>query len=263
MIERKFVAEKLKEFQIQEYIGQALRGVGHSHTKLQRTPLGEKIIVFASKPGLVVGRSGENIKKLTKTLKKRFGLENPQIEISEIQNINLDANIVAENIATALERFGSSKFKAIGHKAMESVMKAGGLGVEIRMSGKIPSSRAKSWRFYQGYLKKCGDSALTEISIAYAAANLKSGTIGVQVRIMPPEAGLSDKITLKTETDVAAEAVQDQKSDADKKETDNKKDGETKKEKKPRKKSKKPSKQEEDENKVQEEVKEDNNADNQ
>jgi small subunit ribosomal protein S3 len=97
---------------------------------------------------------------------------------------------------------------------MESVMHAGALGVEIRMSGKIPSSRAKSWRFYQGYLKKCGDSALTEISVSYAAANLKSGTIGVQVRIMPPEAGLSDKITLKTEAEQASEQqVKDHKAE--------------------------------------------------
>jgi small subunit ribosomal protein S3 len=202
MIERKFVAEKLKEFQIQEYISQSLRGVGQSHTKLQKTPLGEKIVIFASKPGLVVGRSGENIKKLTKTLKKKFGLENPQIEISEIQDPNLDANIVAENIAISLEKFGSSKFKAIGHKSMENVMNAGALGVEIKMSGKIPSSRAKSWRFYQGYLKKCGDIAITEVGVAYAAANLKSGTIGVQVRIMPPNAGASDKIELKKEENI-------------------------------------------------------------
>jgi small subunit ribosomal protein S3 len=101
-------------------------------------------------------------------------MENPHVDIAEIKKADLDAQLVADDIALALERFGSSKFKAIGHKAMESVMKSGGLGVEIRMSGKIPSSRAKSWRFYQGYLKKCGDSALTEISIAYAAANFDS-----------------------------------------------------------------------------------------
>ncbi|MBI4147792.1 KH domain-containing protein, partial [Candidatus Woesearchaeota archaeon] len=65
MIERKFVAENLKEYQIQEFISASLKNVGHSHTKLQRTPLGEKIIIFASRPGLVVGRKGENIKKLT------------------------------------------------------------------------------------------------------------------------------------------------------------------------------------------------------
>jgi small subunit ribosomal protein S3 len=236
MIERKFVAERLKEFQIQEYIGEALRGVGQSHTKLQRTPLGEKIVIFASKPGLIVGRSGENIKKLTKTLKKKFGLENPQIEISEIENVNLDANIVAENIAIALERFGSSKFKAIGHKAMESVMKAGGLGVEIRMSGKIPSSRAKSWRFYQGYLKKCGESALTEISTAYSAANLKSGTIGIQVRIMPPEAGLSDKITLKKADEEVTNTNQEKSTEVLAEGSEEKKEESAEKAKKPRKK---------------------------
>ena len=65
MIERQFVNQNLKEFQIQEYISQTLGKVGHSHTKLQKTPLGEKIIVYASRPGLVVGRKGTNIKKLT------------------------------------------------------------------------------------------------------------------------------------------------------------------------------------------------------
>ena len=122
MIERKFVAQKFKEFQIQEYIEENLQNVGHSHTKMVKTPLGEKIIIYASRPGLIVGRKGQNIKELTKNLKKRFDLENPQIEISEVENPNLDVNIVAERITDALERFGSQKFKAVGHKAMEDVM---------------------------------------------------------------------------------------------------------------------------------------------
>jgi len=199
MIERKFVAEKLKEFQVQEFVSKVLGSVGQSHIKLQRTPLGEKIIVFASKPGLVVGRGGENIKKLTKSLKEEFGLENPQIEISEVDNIFLDANIVAEMISTSLERFGSSKFKGVGHKMMENVIGGGALGVEILMSGKIPGSRAKRWRFYQGYLKKCGDVAIIGIRTSYKTANLKTGVIGIQVRIMPPDIELADKIEFKGE----------------------------------------------------------------
>ncbi|HZX44533.1 MAG TPA: KH domain-containing protein, partial [Candidatus Nanoarchaeia archaeon] len=87
MIERKFVNEKIKEFQIQEYVRSSLRNAGLSHIKVQRTPLGEKIIVYTSRPGLVVGRKGQNIKVLTKTLKKEFSLENPQIEIAEVGNI--------------------------------------------------------------------------------------------------------------------------------------------------------------------------------
>ena len=194
MIERKFIAENLKEFHIQEHVTKVLRGVGQSHTKLQKTPLGEKITIFASKPGLVVGRSGENIRKLTKDLKKKFKLENPQIEINEVEKIYLDANIVAESISSSLERFGSSKFKGVGHKTMENVMNAGALGVEILISGKIPGSRAKNWRFYQGYLKKCGDVAITGILTSYKTANLKTGVIGIQVRIMPPDIEMVDKI---------------------------------------------------------------------
>ena len=70
MIEREFVSRKKKEFQIQEFLKESLKGVGLSHSKIQRTPLGEKIVVYASRPGLVIGGGGANIKKLTKQLKK-------------------------------------------------------------------------------------------------------------------------------------------------------------------------------------------------
>jgi small subunit ribosomal protein S3 len=196
MIERKFIAQKIKEFQIQEYITQNLENVGHSHTKMIKTPLGEKIIIYASRPGLIVGRKGQNIKQLTKTLKKKFGLENPQVEISEVENQNLEANIVAEKIVDALEKFGSEKFKAIGHKVMTDVMRAGALGIEIVISGKVPSARAKSWRFYSGYLKKCGDIAVTGVRKADSQAQLKTGIIGVKVRIMPPNIKLPDDIEI-------------------------------------------------------------------
>jgi small subunit ribosomal protein S3 len=135
--------------------------------------------------------------------------------------INLDANIVAEYIATSLERFGSSKFKGVGHKTMENVMNAGALGVEIIISGKIPGSRAKSWRFYQGYLKKCGDTALTGIKTSYKTANLKTGTIGIQVRIMPPDIELVDKMEFITEGSL--EEVKEVANDESKKEKTTKK----------------------------------------
>ena len=212
MIERKIIAEKLKEFQIQEFITQSLKNVGHSHTKLQRTPLGEKIIVFASRPGLVVGRKGENIKKLTTTIKKKFNMENPQIEISEVENIFLDAQIVAEMIASTLERFGPQRFKGVGHKTMADVMNAGALGVEILISGKIPGSRAKRWRFYQGYLKKCGD-VIHGVHSACTSAQLKAGNVGIQVKIMPPDIQLPDKITIGKKIEAAEEKAKEEKKE--------------------------------------------------
>ena len=113
MIEREFVSRKKVEFQIQEYIKENLKGVGLSHSKILRTPLGEKIIIHAARPGLIIGSGGSNIKKLTTDLKNKFGLENPQIEIDEIAQTNLVSAVVAERIATSLERYGTMRFKGL------------------------------------------------------------------------------------------------------------------------------------------------------
>ena len=77
-------------------------------------------------------------------------------------------------------------------------MNAGARGVEILISGKVPSSRAKTWRFYMGYLKKSGDVAVSGVHTAYAQAKLKTGIVGVQVRIMPSTTALPDDVTYIT-----------------------------------------------------------------
>jgi small subunit ribosomal protein S3 len=209
MIENKFIKDIVKEFQITEFISDSLSNVGFSRAELHKTPLGEKIIIYASRPGLVVGRKGENIQKLTKTLKSRFKMENPQIEIVEVERPMLDAKIVAERIASSLERFGLSKFKGVGHKMLSDVMDAGAQGVEILISGKIPSSRAKRWRFYQGYLKKSGDIAVSGIRKAYAQAKLKTGVVGIQVRLMPPDLILPDTVIKKENPEISEVTIKD------------------------------------------------------
>jgi len=223
MIERQFVKQKVKEFMISETTKEGLKGAGYSHTKVQRTPLGDKVIIYASRPGMVVGRRGQNIKELTSQLQAKFNLENPQIEISEVENINLDPQIVAQRIANTLEKFGPSRFKAIGHKMMSSIMDGGALGVEILISGKIPSSRAKRWRFYQGYLKKCGDLAIVGVKKAETIANLKSGIVGIKVSIMPPDLRLPDAVELIKEKEEIVEEVKDQPDKVENKSTTKKK----------------------------------------
>jgi small subunit ribosomal protein S3 len=222
LIERKFVNQNIKEFEIKEYVRNNLSRVGLSDVKLQRTPLGEKIVISTSRPGLVVGRSGTNITKLTHDLKHVFKLENPQIEIEEVLSIGLDPNIIAEMIANSLEKFGIARFKGIGHKAMSDVMNAGAFGVEILIGGKVPSTRAKTWRFYQGYLKKCGDIAVSEIKVAYASAQLKSGTIGIKVSIMTPDTELPDRMHLIKEEDTPTVKIEEVKDSAVKKELEEK-----------------------------------------
>src|SRR3990167_2508913 len=213
MIERTFIAQKTREYFIRKFVEEKLGNVGISSISLKKIPLGEKIIINTSRPGLIVGSKGANIRDLTKALKKEFKLENPQLEINEVKDIFLDANIVAERIASSLERFGSARFKGIGHKILENVMSSGALGVEVIVSGKIPGARAKSWRFYQGYLKKCGDIAVTGVQKAKTAALLKTGIIGIQVSIMPPDIVLPDYVNIRKEL-VQESSVKDVKESA-------------------------------------------------
>ena len=229
MIERDFIAQKTKEFYIKQFMTNSLKGVGISEIRLKKIPLGEKIIISANKPSLIVGSKGSNIRLLTKELKNKFKLENPQIEITEVKDIFLDANIVAQRIAGSLERFGSARFKGVGHKTMENVLRAGALGVEIIISGKIPGARAKNWRFYRGYLKKCGDVAVSGVRHAQTTALLKSGIIGIKVSIMPPDLVLPDSIVLLDEPVQIIEEIKKSEEKSEKKVT----------KKKPAKKSKK------------------------
>tara|TARA_Y100000310_G_scaffold138289_2_gene137219 strand:+ start:28401 stop:29252 length:852 start_codon:yes stop_codon:yes gene_type:complete len=200
MIERQFVSQKLKEFQIQEYLASKLLKAGYTHTEIKRTPLGEKVIVYTTRPGLVVGRKGDNIKKLTAELKSRFKLENPQIEIGEVIDAMLDARYVADKVAFHLERFGPKRFKSIGYRVLQEILDAGALGAEVILSGRIPSSRAKSWRFSAGYLKKSGDIAQNQVKKAIIQVHMKIGAIGIKVNIMTPDIVLPDQqLILKAE----------------------------------------------------------------
>ncbi len=195
MEERNIVKFKKDEFAIKEYIKSILGKGKISKVRIEYTPIGEKVIVSTNKPGLVIGRRGEKIEELTNVLKTKFKLENPRVEIDEVKQPEFDAQIVADEIALGLERLGPIKFKVIAYKNLQRIMNAGALGAEIVLGGKLPSSRAKSWRFSQGYLKKIGDSAKV-VDRAKSRAETRPGTVGIKVAILSPYAILKDKLDL-------------------------------------------------------------------
>lgn len=198
MEEKNVVRFKKDEFAIREYIKKSLGKGKVSKVRIEYTPVGEKIVISTSKPGLVIGRGGERIEELTGFLKKKFGLENPHIDIDEITKPEFDAQIVADEIAMALENMGPMRFKVIAYRTLQRIIQAGALGAEIRLSGKLPSSRAKQWRFSQGYLKKVGDSAKV-VDRAQSTAMTKPGIVGIKVAILSPETRLKDKIVIDDE----------------------------------------------------------------
>src|SRR3990167_8858046 len=195
MIERQILKKKVKEYLLQEHIAGELPKGSYSRLELKKTPLGEKVIIYTSRPGLVVGSKGVNINRLNKILKTKFEMENPEIEIAEIENPNLDPASVAERIVSSFERFGPKRFKSMGYRALQDIINAGAIGAEIVISGRgVPSSRAKTWRFIAGHLKKSGNVSENLIKRGLSVARLKSGSVGVKVSILTPDIKLPDDI---------------------------------------------------------------------
>ena len=198
MEEKNIIKFKKEEFAIREHVRNSLGKGKVSRVKIEYTPVGEKIIISTNRPGLVIGRGGEKIDELTRILKNRFNLENPHIEIDEIINPEFDAQIMADEIALSVERLGPIKFKVIAYKTLQRIMNSGALGAEIRLSGKLPGARAKTWRFSQGYLKKTGDTAKI-VNRAKAIALTRPGITGVKVAILSPDAKIHDQINVNEE----------------------------------------------------------------
>jgi small subunit ribosomal protein S3 len=198
MEEKNVVKFKKDEFAIREFIKESVGRGKVSKVKIEYTPVGEKIIISTHKTGLVIGRGGERIEELTRVLKTKFKLENPHLEIEEIRHPEFDAQITADEIALGLEKFGPLRFKVIAYRTLQKIIEAKALGAEIRLSGKLPGARAKSWRFAQGYLKKTGESA-NVVDRAQSRAETRPGTVGVKVEILSPDAIMKDKIVINDE----------------------------------------------------------------
>lgn len=182
-LEKKFVKEGIRNMDVEEFLAKEFSRAGYSHSEIQRTPLSIRITVYAHKPGLIIGRGGKNIESMTQTLKERFGFENPQLDVQEVQFPDLDPFIVSKWIASAIER--GLNYKRVANIAIEKVMSAGAAGVAIRIGGKLGSDISRVEKFSSGYLQYSGDSAETLVKTAYAQALVKLGIIGIQIRILP------------------------------------------------------------------------------
>ncbi len=215
-VEEYFVKQNIRNFLIDEFLRQELENAGYSHVEVKRTPLGTRVIIYALRPGIVIGVGGQNIKRLTKLLEEKFNLEKPHIEVEQVQNPDLDPHIVAWRIAKLMEK--GYYFKKVAMHMLERVMRAGARGVEIRLAGKLPSERARKWKFRAGYLQKCGYVSDEVALVAYAQAKLKPGVAGIKVTIIPPDARFPDEVFEKEAAVSGAEAIEEKPEEKPKEE---------------------------------------------
>ena len=200
--ERKIVAEYVRRVLLKEYLMKEVSRAGFGGLDVQRTPMGTRVILTTERPGLVIGRRGQTIKNLTQVIEEQFGFENPQIEVQEVENASLNAQIMAEKLAFSLER--GWHFRRAGHSTVRRIMDAGARGCYIIVAGKLSGQRHRTEKFKEGNIKFCGDTKAQFIEHGYAVAKLKMGVIGVTVEIMVKDAKMPADINVLNKTEAAA-----------------------------------------------------------
>lgn len=190
-IKTHFVVKGLQRIRIDEYLDSELTRAGYGGVDIQKTPLGTRFTIYATRPGFVIGRRGKTVRELTETLKQKFGIDNPQIEVAEVEVPEFDAKIMARKLASSLER--GFQYRRAVYSVLRRIMESGAKGVEITISGKLTSQRARYQKFRDGVITKCGEPKNEFVREATAPAFLKPGVMGVRVVIMIP-GDLPDKI---------------------------------------------------------------------
>ena len=189
-IEKKFITDGVRNVRVEKFLTKELKRAGYGGMDITRTPLGTQVTIFAEKPGIVIGKGGKQVRQLTQDLATTYDIESPQVEVQQVQNPNFNAQIMAERLANALER--GWYFRKAGQSTIRRVMDSGALGCEVIVAGKLTGARARTQKFTEGYVKHCGEPSETIVEKGYALAVKKLGTIGVQVKIVPPDARLPD-----------------------------------------------------------------------
>ncbi|MFC4542281.1 30S ribosomal protein S3 [Halosolutus amylolyticus] len=197
--EHQFIENGLQRSQIDEFFAEELGRAGYGGMDVAKTPMGTQIVLKAEKPGMVIGKGGENIRKVTTALEEKFNLDDPQIDVQEVEEPDLNARIVADRLANALER--GWYFRKAGHTTIDRIMEAGALGAEIVLSGKVTGARSRVEKFNRGYIKHNGEPAEEVVDHGQGVAVMKLGTIGVDVKIIPPGAELPDDFQIHEDLD--------------------------------------------------------------
>ena len=188
-----FIDESIRREEIDAFLAKELERAGYASAEIARTPLGTRIIIYAMKPGLIIGRRGENIRELTKVIEEKFKLSNPQIAVSEIEVPELNARIMASRIVDSLQK--GTHFRRTSFWVLNQIMKGGALGAEIVVRGTLTSQRHRSEKSRAGYIPRSGDPALKNTRLAVVHVKLKQGLLGINVKIIPPDASFPDRLS--------------------------------------------------------------------
>ena len=193
-VERKFVQQGLNRARMDEYFAGELERAGYAGMEMNRTPMGTQITIFAEKPGMVIGKGGKVVRKLTRDMDQYYDLDNPQIDVQSVGIPELNAQLMASRIASALER--GWYFRKAAHSTLRRIIGAGAIGCRIVLSGKLTGPRSRIEKVVEGYIVHAGKPAEEIVHHGFSTAVQKLGTIGCSVQIVLPGTVLPDVFSL-------------------------------------------------------------------
>jgi small subunit ribosomal protein S3 len=181
--EKEYAKNLHEDLAIRKYLKNRLYQAGISRIEIERTPNRARISIHTARPGIVIGRKGSEIEKLKKDMEKRTG-QRVFINIVEIKKPELDAQLVAESVAAALEkRVG---FRRAMKKAVTTSMRLDAKGIKVAVSGRLDGAEMSRYEWYrEGRVPL--HTIRAKIDYGYAIAYTTYGTIGVKTWIFKGE----------------------------------------------------------------------------
>jgi len=178
-----------EDYEVRQYVKKRLFATGISRIEIERAAQRLKLNIHTAKPGLVIGRNGQEIEALRRDLEKKTG-KKVNINITEIKRPEVDAQLVAENVAASLEK--RIAFRRAMKQTMQRTIRMGAEGIKIMCSGRLAGAEiARTERYAEGKVPL--HTLRADIDYGFAEANTAYGKIGVKVwiykgEILPPKA---------------------------------------------------------------------------
>ena len=179
--EKNNFAESLEEdVKIRKYISFRLPNAGISNVEINRTSKKVSVTIHTARPGIVIGRGGEEVNKLKKELRQLTNKSDAQINISEVKRPELNAALVGMNICQQLKK--KISYRRVINKAMQATMRMGANGIRINVAGRLGGVEiARSEKYSDGSVPL--HTLRADIDYALSEAHTAYGIIGVKVWI--------------------------------------------------------------------------------
>ena len=170
---------------LNDFLREKIKDAGFDSVEISKTPTGTKIVLYVTRPGIVIGRKGSGIKDLTEKIQTDFGYKNPQISVEENLKPELSPSVMCNRMSAHIER--GTAFRRATMWTMNQIMEAGAIGVQITISGKLRGDRSAFEKHTQGILPRAGNYAKNIVSEDIVHTKTPMGLIGIKIRIARKE----------------------------------------------------------------------------